>query len=50
MNLSDPVSAILQMISIVAIDAIVYLVFLALTKENLVSSFLRKKEKVEENI
>ena len=49
-NLSDAVSAILQMVSIVAIDAIIYLVFLAVTKENLVSSFLRKKEKVEENI
>ena len=50
LHLSEPASAILQMVSIVIIDAIIYLVFLALTKENLVSSFLRKKEKVEENI
>ena len=49
MNLSETVSAILEMVSIVAIDAIIYLVFLGLTKENLVSSFLRKKNKVEEN-
>ena len=49
LKLSDTVGAILQMVSIVFIDAIIYLVFLALTKENLVSSFLRKKNKVEEN-
>lgn len=50
LNLTDTLGAILQMVSIVAIDAIIYLVFLAVTKENLVSSFLRKKEKVEETI
>jgi hypothetical protein len=50
LNLSDTFAAILQMVSIVLVDAIIYIVFLALTKEDLVSSFLRKKNKTEENI
>ena len=49
LNVSDTLAAVYQMLSIVAIDAIIYLVFLALTKEKLVSSFLRKKEKTSEN-
>ena len=44
LNLSESISAILQMVSIVLIDAIVYLVFLGITKEKLVYSFIRKKE------
>ena len=50
LGLNDTTIAILQMASIVVIDAIIYIVFLAITKENLVSSFLRKKQKVEENV
>ena len=50
LNISETFAAILQMVSIVLIDAIIYIVFLALTKENLVSSFLRKKDKVSENV
>ena len=50
LNLSDTFAAILQMVSIVLVDAIIYIVFLAITKEDLVSSFLRKKNKTEENI
>lgn len=42
MNLSTSVAAILQMVSIVVIDAIIYLVFLGITKENLVYSFIRR--------
>ena len=44
LNLSESIAAILQMVSIVLIDAIVYLVFLGITKEKLVYSFIRKKE------
>lgn len=42
MKLTESLSAILQMASIVFIDAIIYLVFLGITKENLVYSFLRR--------
>lgn len=46
--LSATVSAILQMVSLVFIDAIIYLVFLGITKEDLVYSFIRKdKNKAE---
>ena len=48
LQLSSTASAIIQMVAIVFVDAIIYLVFLALTKEDLVSSFLRKKEKQQE--
>ena len=44
-NLSQTISAVLQMVSIVAIDAVIYLVFCAATKENLVYSFIRKDKK-----
>ena len=44
-NLSQTISAVLQMVSIVAIDAVIYLVFCAVTKENLVYSFIRKDKK-----
>ena len=44
-GLSNTVTAILQIVSIVAVDAIIYLGFLALTKENLVFSFIRKSRK-----
>ena len=37
-------SSIITLVSVVAIDAVIYLVALGLLKENLVSSFLRKKE------
>ena len=37
-------SMVIELVGIVAIDAIIYLVSLALLKEDLVSSFLRKKE------
>ena len=47
-GLSNTLSAILQIVSIVFIDAIVYLGFLALTKENLVYSFIRRDKKVAE--
>ena len=46
--LSNVLSAVLQMVSVVFVDAIIYIVFLAITKENLVSSFLRKKDKQQE--
>ena len=42
LHLSDSWSAIMQMVSIVLIDAIIYLAFLGITKENLVYSFIRK--------
>ena len=42
LHLSDSWSAIMQMSAIVLIDAIIYLLFLAITKENLVYSFIRK--------
>lgn len=44
-NVSLTVGAILQMVSIVLIDAIIYIVFCAITKENLVYSFIRKDKK-----
>ena len=43
LKISQSAAAILQMVSIVFIDAIVYLLFLGLTKEKLVYSFLKKK-------
>ena len=42
MNLSNVTAAILQMLSIIAIDAVIYLVFLGVTKEKLVYSFIRR--------
>ena len=47
LNLAASTSAILQMVSIVLIDAIIYLVFLGIVKEKLVYSFIRKKQVVE---
>ena len=35
----------LELVSVVAIDAVIYLVSLALIKEDLVSSFIRRKKK-----
>ena len=48
LNLPSSTAAILQMVSIVFIDAIIYIIFLALTKENLVYSFIRKDKKPAE--
>ena len=48
LNMSQSLSAIMQMVAIVIIDAIIYIIFLAITKERLVSSFLRKKDQVVE--
>ena len=47
-GLSNTISAMLQIVSIVFVDAIIYLGFLALTKENLVYSFIRKDRKTAE--
>lgn len=44
MHLSTPTAFILQLISIVAIDAIIYLIILAVLKEDLVYSFIKKKQ------
>ena len=44
MNLASSTSAIMQMVAIVLVDAIIYLVVLALIKEKLVYSFIRKKD------
>ena len=44
MHLSTPTAFILQLISIVAIDAIIYLILLAVLKEDLVYSFIKKKQ------
>ena len=44
MNLTSSTAAILQMVTIVAIDAVIYIIFLALIKEKLVHSFIKKKE------
>ena len=46
MNLSVGVSFILQLVSVVLIDGIIYLVTLLILKEDLVSSYRRKKEEV----
>ena len=46
MNLSIGVSFVLQLFSVVLIDGIIYIVTLLLLKEDLVSSFRRKKEEV----
>ncbi len=44
MHLSQSISCILELISIVLIDAIIYLVLLGLMKEDLVYSFIRKNK------
>ncbi len=49
MKLSTTNAAILQMVSIVGIDAIIYLVFLGLTKEKLVCSFIRRDHNNQES-
>ena len=49
MHITTSIAYMLEMISIVIIDAIIYLVFLALVKEDLVYSFIRKGPKPEEN-
>ena len=46
-NLTDSIKAILQMVGIVLVDAVIYLVFLGVVKEDLVYSFIRKDKKVE---
>ena len=46
-NVSIVSSLIIELVAVVAIDAIIYLVALGLLREDLVSSFLRKKEKVD---
>ena len=43
-NLASSTSAILQMVCIVFVGAIIYLVFLGLTREKLVSSFIKKNK------
>ena len=43
-SLASSTAAILQMVAIVFIDAIIYIVVLALLKEKLVHSFIRKKK------
>ena len=50
LKLTSATASILQMVSIVLIDAIIYLLFLGLTKEKLVYSFLRKKDKPVDQI
>ena len=47
MKLADSTAAIMQMVSIVLVDAIIYIIFLAVTKENLVYSFIRRDKKKE---
>ena len=47
-NIANPTAAILQIVSIVIIDAIIYLLILGFTKENLVYSFIRKDKKKEQ--
>lgn len=48
LNLTGSMSAILQMVSIVFIDAIIYLAILIATKEDLVYSFIRKDKTPKE--
>ena len=50
LHISNPYAAILQMVSIVFIDAIIYLLILGFTKENLVYSFIRKNKKDEQAV
>lgn len=45
LNISNPYASILQMVTIVAVDAIIYLLILGIAKENLVYSFIRKDKK-----
>ena len=44
-GVSVPSAMIVELVGVVAIDAIIYLVALGLLKEDLVSSFLRKRDK-----
>ena len=44
-GVSVPSAMIVELIGVVAIDAIIYLVALGILKEDLVSSFLRKRDK-----
>ena len=46
MNLNDTNAAILQMVAMVLVDAIIYIITLALAKEKLVYSFIKKKDTV----
>ena len=48
LQFASSTAAIMQMVSIVLIDAIIYITFLAVTKENLVYSFIRKDKKPAE--
>ena len=43
-NVGTPVAMIIELVGVVLIDAVVYLLILGLLKEDLVHSFLRKKE------
>ena len=46
-HMAVPTAFIVQLLSIVAIDAIIYLVVLAILKEDLVYSFIKKKQREE---
>ena len=48
MKLNESMAAILQMVSMVLIDAIIYIAILAITKEKLVYSFIKKNPVVVE--
>lgn len=48
MGLAISTGYILQLVSLVLIDALVYIIILAILKEDLVYSFIRKKEEVQE--
>ena len=43
-GVSTPIAMIIELVGVVIIDAIIYLVTLGLLKEDLVHSFIRKKE------
>ena len=43
-NVGTPIAMIIELVGVVLIDAVVYLLILGLLKEDLVHSFLRKKE------
>ena len=48
MGLDISIRYILQLVALVAIDAIIYIIVLILLKEDLVYSFIRKKKEIEE--
>ena len=49
-NIANPYASILQMVSLVAIDAIIYLLILGIAKENLVYSFIRRDKKEQQSV